>query len=103
TGFFTNGQQQNLARIRTATFSSNDGLSKVGSYFIETNDSGTPSIGNPGEGGLGKSQSHSLEISNTDVAQEFIRMIAAQRAYQASSKIITTTDQMLQELMQIKR
>ncbi len=103
TGFFTNGQQQNLARIRTASFSSMDGLSKVGSYFTETNDSGTPSIGNPGEGGLGKCQSHSLEISNTDVAKEFIKMIAAQRAYQASSKIITTTDEMLQELMQIKR
>jgi flagellar hook protein FlgE len=103
TGFFTNGQQQYLARIRTASFSSNDGLSKVGSYFTETNDSGTPSIGNPGEGGLGKCQSHSLEISNTDVAKEFIKMIAAQRAYQSSSKIITTTDQMLQELMQIKR
>ena len=103
TGFFTNGQQQYLARVRTASFSSNDGLSKVGSYFIETNDSGNPTIGNPGEGGLGKCQSHSLEISNTDVAQEFIRMIAAQRAYQASSKIITTTDEMLQELMQIKR
>ena len=103
TGFFTNGQQQNLARVRTASFSSNDGLSKVGSYFTETNDSGTPSIGNPGEGGLGKCQSHSLEISNTDVAKEFIKMIAAQRAYQSSSKIITTTDQMLQELMQIKR
>jgi len=103
TGFFTNGQQQNLARVRTASFSSNDGLSKVGSYFTETNDSGTPSIGNPGEGGLGKCQSHSLEISNTDVAKEFIKMIAAQRAYQSSAKIITTTDQMLQELMQIKR
>ncbi|MEI7637842.1 MAG: flagellar hook-basal body complex protein [Syntrophus sp. (in: bacteria)] len=103
TGFFTNGQQQNLARVRTASFSSMDGLSKVGSYFTETNDSGTPSIGNPGEGGLGKCQSHSLEISNTDVAKEFIKMIAAQRAYQSSSKIITTTDEMLQELMQIKR
>jgi len=103
TGFFTNGQQQKLARVRTASFSSMDGLSKVGSYFMETNDSGTPSIGNPGEGGLGKCQSHSLEISNTDVAKEFIKMIAAQRAYQSSSKIITTTDEMLQELMQIKR
>ncbi|MCX5827423.1 MAG: flagellar hook-basal body complex protein [Deltaproteobacteria bacterium] len=103
TGFFTNGQQQNLARIRTASFSSNDGLSKVGSYFTETNESGTPSIGNPGEGGLGKSKSHSLEISNTDVAREFIKMIAAQRAYQSSAKTITTTDEMLQELMQIKR
>jgi flagellar hook protein FlgE len=103
TGFFTNGQQQKLARVRTASFSSNDGLSKVGSYFTETNSSGTPSIGNPGEGGLGKCQSHSLEISNTDVAKEFIKMIAAQRAYQSSSKIITTTDEMLQELMNIKR
>ncbi|MCX7635232.1 MAG: flagellar hook-basal body complex protein, partial [Syntrophales bacterium] len=102
-GFFTNGQQQQLARILIASFTNNNGLNKVGSYFTETSESGTPSIGNPSEGGLGGLQSHSLEISNTDVAKEFIKMIAAQRAYQSSSRIITAADEMLQELMNIKR
>ncbi len=102
-GFFTNGQQQNLGRILTASFTNNSGLNKVGSYFMETAESGTATIGTPSEGGLGGLQSHSLEISNTDVAKEFIKMIAAQRAYQSSSRIITSADQMLQELMNIKR
>lgn len=102
-GFFTNGQQQELARILTASFTNNNGLHKVGSYFMETAESGAPTIGNPSEGGLGSLQSHSLEISNTDVAREFIKMIAAQRAYQANARIITAANDMLQELMNIKR
>jgi flagellar hook protein FlgE len=103
TGYFTNGQQQDLARVIIANFTNPGGLNKVGSYFMETGGSGTPNIGNPETGGLGGLQSHSLEISNVDVASEFIKMIAAQRAYQASARIITTADAMLQELMNIKR
>ncbi|MBP8981097.1 MAG: flagellar hook-basal body complex protein [Syntrophobacterales bacterium] len=102
-GFFTNGQQQSLGRILTASFTNNGGLNKVGSYFMETSESGSATVGNPSEGGLGGLQSHALEISNTDVAKEFIKMIAAQRAYQSSSRIITSADEMLQELMNIKR
>ncbi len=102
-GFFTNGQQQQLGRIMTASFTNNGGLNKVGSYFMETAESGAATIGTPSQGGLGGLQSHSLEISNTDDAKEFIKMIAAQRAYQANSRIITSADQMLQELMNIKR
>jgi len=102
-GFFTNGQQQSLGRILTASFTNNGGLNKVGSYFMETAESGSATVGNPSEGGLGGLQSHALEISNTDVAKEFIKMIAAQRAYQSSSRIITSADEMLQELMNIKR
>ena len=70
---------------------------------METAESGAATIGVPSQGGLGGLQSHSLEISNTDVAKEFIKMIAAQRAYQANSRIITSADEMLQELMNIKR
>ena len=87
----------------TASFTNNGGLNKVGSYFMETSESGSATVGNPSEGGLGGLQSHALEISNTDVAKEFIKMIAAQRAYQSSSRIITSADEMLQELMNIKR
>jgi len=103
TGYFTNGQQQDLARVLVANFTAPGALNKVGSYFMETGGSGTASVGNPGSGGLGNIQSNSLEISNVDVATEFIRMIAAQRAYQSSARIITTADTMLQELMNIKR
>lgn len=103
TGYFTNGQQQDLARVLIANFNNPGGLNKVGSYFAETGASGTPVIGKPETGGLGSIQSNALEISNVDVATEFIKMIAAQRAYQASARIITTADTMLQELMNIKR
>jgi flagellar hook protein FlgE len=102
-GVFSNGQRQKLARVLLADFPNNQGLDKIGSYFVETGSSGPAVINNPGSGGLGSLQSSSLEISNTDVAKEFIKMITAQRAYQASSKIITAADQMLQQLMNIKQ
>ena len=102
-GMFSNGQRQNLARILLGDFINLQGLNKVGSYFIETGVSG-PSVNNkPGSGGLGELQSSSLEMSNTDTAKEFIKMITAQRAYQSSAKIIATADQMLQTLMNVKQ
>ena len=69
----------------------------------ETADSGQPTIGDAGTGGRGSIQSGALEQSNVDLANEFVRMIAAQRGFQANSKTITTADQLLQELMQLKR
>ncbi|MCX5853738.1 MAG: flagellar hook protein FlgE [Deltaproteobacteria bacterium] len=102
-GFFTNGQTSNLAQIVLADFSNTSGLKKVGNYFGVTNDSGEAITNAPGSRGLGEILSNSLEISNTDVAKEFVNMITAQRAYQASARVITTADQMLSELMNIKR
>lgn len=102
-GMFSNGQRQNLARILLSDFTNLQGLNKVGSYFIETADSGPPVNNKPGSGGLGELQSSSLEMSNTDTAKEFIKMITAQRAYQSSAKIIATADQMLQTLMNVKQ
>ncbi len=78
-------------------------LKKNGNYFGETTGSGKATPNPAGTGGLGEIQSNSLEVSNTDVAKEFINMITAQRAYQASAKMITTADNMLTELMNIKR
>ena len=92
-----------LAQICLANFLDPSALRKNGNYFGETTGSGN-AIPNPaGSGGLGEIQSNSLESSNTDVAKEFVNMITAQRAYQASAKIITTADNMLTELMNIKR
>jgi len=102
-GFFTNGQTSNLSQIVLADFANTDGLIKIGSYFAETDASGGALKNRPGSASLGEIRSNSLELSNTDVAKEFINMITAQRAYQASSRIITTADQMLTELMNIKR
>ena len=88
---------------QVAYFQDQSALKKNGNYFGETTGSGKATPNPAGAGGLGEIQSNSLEVSNTDVSKEFINMIAAQRAYQASAKIITVSDQMLTELMNIKR
>ena len=102
-GFFTNGQTSNLSQIVLADFPNNAGLKKVGNYFGMTNESGAAITNAPGSRGLGEILSNSLELSNTDVAKEFVNMITAQRSYQANAKVITTADQMLTTLMNIKQ
>ena len=103
-GFFTNGQSTKIGQIALAKFTNTLGLKKIGSsLFAATESSGNALVNKPGTGGLGKINPNSLEMSNTDIAKEFINMITAQKAYQANAKVITTTDQMLSELMNIKR
>jgi flagellar hook protein FlgE len=103
-GFFSNGQTADIGQIALAQFASPWGLNKMGSnLFAPTMNSGDALINKPGTGGLGEISPSSLEMSNTDMATEFINMITAQRAYQANAKVITTTDQMMSELMNIKR
>lgn len=103
-GFFTNGQTADLAQIVLADFDNPWGLKKMGSnLFAETVTSGSAIRNVPGASGMGNVASNSLEMSNTDVATEFINMITAQKAYSASARVITTQDQMLSELMNIKR
>ena len=103
-GFFTNGQTANIGQIVLADFSDPWGLKRMGSnLFAETLTSGSAIQNVPGSAGMGEINPNSLEMSNTDIATEFINMITAQRAYQASAKVITTTDQMMAELMNIKR
>jgi flagellar hook protein FlgE len=102
-GFFTNGQSAELGQIMLASFPNNGGLKKAGNYFTATVLSGEAIKNQPGSSGLGQIMSNSLEISNTDVAKEFINMISAQRTYQANAKVITTADQLLSVLMNIKQ
>jgi flagellar hook protein FlgE len=104
TGYFTNGQTTSLGQVALADFANPWGLKKMGqNLFSETLTSGQAIINTPGSGGLGDLKSSSLEMSNTDIGTEFINMITAQRAYQASAKIITTTDDMMTALMNTKR
>ena len=103
-GRFSNGQTQNLAQIALARFPSPWGLEGVGSnLYVESNDSGQPLINVPGTSGLGKIASNSLEMSNVDLASEMVDMMRMQQAFTANSKVITTTDQMLAEVLNLKR
>jgi flagellar hook protein FlgE len=80
------------------------GLEKTGeTMFRATTNSGLAQVGTPGSGGRGDLLGGSIEMSNVDLAQEFTNLIVAQRGFQANSKVITTSDQMLQDLVDLKR
>ncbi len=103
-GAFTNGTTRVLGQVAVADFQAADRLQRSGGNMLtETLESGQATIGAPAEGGRASIVAGALEQSNVDLAGEFVRMIAAQRGFQANSKTITTADQLLQELMQIKR
>ncbi len=104
TGFFTNGTTSSLAKIVLADFSNPSGLLRTGdNMYQESANSGGAVLGFALEGSQSALTSGALEMSNVDLAQEFTNMIVAQRAFQANGKVITTADEMLQELMQVKR
>jgi len=103
-GTTESGQSIPLAQLALATFPNVDGLQKyVGSTFVAFTSSGEPSIGIAGAGGRGSLVGGSLEKSNVDMAQQFVDLIVAQRAYQANSKIITTTDELYQDAVNLIR
>jgi flagellar hook protein FlgE len=101
---FDNGVTRRIAQVAIATFSNPNGLKGVnGNAYRVTNESGTYSLKTPGGGGAGSIAPSTLEASTVDLSTEFTGLITTQRAYSASSKIITTADQMLEELLSIKR
>ena len=102
-GVFSNGEVRVLSQLSLATFSNPGGLTKAGNnLFQASNNSGLPNQGVAGEG-RGALQSGSLEMSNVDLSEEFTEMITAQRGFQANTRIITTSDEILQELVNLKR
>lgn len=104
TAVYNNGETKNLAQISVAKFENNEGLFKMGkNLFKETRKSGQAAIGQPGFDGRGEVLSKSIELSNVDIADEFINLMNAQRNFQANTRTITTSDQMLQEVLNIKR
>lgn len=104
TGTYSNGQLLPLYRVALAKFQNVHGLYKVGgNLFKETRASGSAITNKPGTCGLGSIAPNSLEQSNVDIATEFVKMITTQRGFQANSKIITVTDQMLLDLINLKR
>lgn len=104
TGTFTNGAVRDLGQIAIAHFASPEGLMKTGSNLYEaSSSSGEAIIGGAGIDGRGTVETGTLEMSNVDLASEFTEMITTSRAFQANSRVVTTSDEMLQELIQLKR
>ena len=103
-GLFNNGQSEMLYKVALADFLAPSGLTRVGSNrFAESAASGDPIIGVPQTGGMGSILGQSLELSNVDIAQQFVQMIKTQQAYQASARLITTTDDLLSESVNLVR
>jgi flagellar hook protein FlgE len=104
TGFFTNGVSQTIAQISLASFNNPTGLLRRGDNMYEVSgNSGNPVLGFAGTSNQSSITSGALESSNVDLAAEFTNMIIAQRGFQANSRVITTSDEMLQELVNLKR
>ena len=103
-GLFSNGVREALGQVAVASFDNPPGLEKVGgSLYSATSNSGIASIGVAGEGGRGAMASETLEMSNVDLAQEFTNLIIAQRGFQANSKIVSVSDEILSDLVNLKR
>ncbi len=103
-GIFTNGQTKNIAQIVLAKFISQEGLKKQGnSLYAESYESGQPIVTSPGNSGTGQILSNTLELSNVDLAAEFVKMIILQRGFQANSRMVSTSDDLLNELVNLKR
>ena len=101
-GFYTNGQVQQLAQLGIATFSNEDGLSDAGNnLYSETGNTGAVSIGEGGTLGRGVVVSGALENSNVDTAETFVRLIEAQRGFQANARVISTQDEVLAEVVNL--
>jgi flagellar hook protein FlgE len=103
-GIFSNGIRETLGQVAVASFDNPPGLEKVGgSLYRSTSNSGVAGIGVAGNGGRGTMISGALEMSNVDLAQEFTNLIIAQRGFQANTKMIAVSDEMLQDLVNLKR
>lgn len=104
TAVYTNGENCNIAQLALAKFENPEGLFKMGqNRFRESRLSGQATLGAPQAGGRGRVSSKTIEASTTDIANEFINLIQAQRNFQANSKVISTSDEMLQEVLNLKR
>ncbi|GHU62306.1 flagellar hook protein FlgE [Spirochaetia bacterium] len=104
TGVYSNGTNRTLGQIAMASFANQGGLEKGGdNTFLSSNNSGFANVGVSGVAGKGKIISGTLEMSNVDLSEQFVDMIVTQRGFQANSRTIQTADQLLQEILTLKR
>jgi flagellar hook protein FlgE len=104
TGVYSNGTNRTLGQVALASFANQGGLEKGGdNVFLQSNNSGYANIGPSGIAGKGKIIAGALEMSNVDLSEQFVDMIVTQRGFQANSRTIQTADQLLQEILTLKR
>ena len=104
TGLYTNGLTRPLAQLAMAVFPNTNGLQQIGTnLWVPTDNSGVPNFGIPQNGGRGAINSGYLEQSNVDISNEFTDLIVTQRGFQANTKVVTTVDELLQDLINMKR
>lgn len=103
-GIYSNGLNRPLGQLALATFPNPGGLVKTGNNLLTVSpNTGAPQVSTPNTGGRGTISAGFLEMSNVDLAQQFTNMIVAQRGFQANARIISTSDEMLQDLVSLKR
>jgi flagellar hook protein FlgE len=103
-GIFSNGAERPLGQIRMARFANNGGLQQVGeNLFSQGVNSGEAVMGDPGEAGIGTLTAGALELSNTDIGQNLIELILASTQYRGGARVITTAQQLLDELLSLRR
>ena len=104
TGVYSNGIRQDIGQIAMASFSNQGGLEKAGeNTYVESNNSGYANISTSGTVGKGKLIAGTLEMSNVDLADQFVDMIVTQRGFQGNAKTIQTSDTMLETALSLKR
>ena len=104
TGIFSNGQARFIGQVALAKFIAPTELLKIGwNLYTESTKSGQPVVSYPSTSGLGDVVANTVELSNVDLAQEFVNLITAQRGFQANSRIVTTTDELMAEVVNLKR
>jgi len=104
TGLYSNGESVNITQVAISKFENPEGLFKTGqNRFRESQHSGPPNVGIAQTGGRGSIGVKTIEASTTDIASELINLMQAQRNFQANSKVVTTSDELLQDVMNIKR
>lgn len=104
TAVYDNGISRNIGQVIVAKFENNEGMFKIGkNLYKESRNSGQPNLGRPGEGGRGEVLAKSVELSNVDIAEEFVDLMTFQRNFTANAKTLSTADEMLKEVLNIKR
>jgi flagellar hook protein FlgE len=102
-GSYSNGRTRPIGQIAMAVFTNPGGLERVAGVWRETPNSGLAQIGTAGGGGRGLLSAGTLEMSNVDLAEEFTRLIVAQRGFQGNARVVTTADEILQEVVNLRR
>ncbi len=102
-GSYSNGHSKAIGQVALAVFTNPEGLERIAGAWRETANSGLAQVGSAGAGGRGLLSSGTLEMSNVDLAEEFTRLIIAQRGFQGNARVITTADEILQEVVNLVR